>query len=252
MTTIIQPGFEPPSRLRSGILFVGMIISACIHSIFVQLTCLLPYKRRYPILIGWARFMLWLSKHVCHLDYRVQGIENIPKDRAVILLSTHESTWEIFALQVNFPAQCPVAKKELLRIPLFGWGFARMNPIALDRSDPTTALKTLVTEGRDRLDRGYWVSLFPQGTRVPPGEEGRFNLGAAALAAETGYPVLPVVHNAGEFWPRRSYLKTPGTIHMKIGPLIETKGLSPRQIHKQYKEWIMNTRREMKPEYRKK
>jgi 1-acyl-sn-glycerol-3-phosphate acyltransferase len=219
-----------------------------VHSTLIIFTCWLPYRQRYYFIRLWALFMLWWSKFMCKLDYSVEGRENIPPNHPVILASTHESSWETFSLQMIFPVQCIVLKKELLRLPFFGWGLRFIKPIVVDRDDPANALKNLVEQGKDRLACGYWINIFPQGTRVPPGTEGKFTLGAAALAVETGSPILPVAHDAGDYWPRRHFMKRPGTIRVIIGPVIEPDGLNARQVHKRYKDWIMETRRRLTAE----
>jgi 1-acyl-sn-glycerol-3-phosphate acyltransferase len=157
------------------------------------------------------------------------------------VLSKHQSAWETLAFQEIFPPFVFILKRELLWIPLFGWGLALLKPIAIDRDAGRRALDQVVSQGRARLEQGIWVVVFPEGTRVAPGHRRRYKSGGAALAAETGYPVVPVAHNAGVFWPKRSFIKKPGTIRVVIGPPIPTKGKSADEVLDQAEEWIEQT-----------
>ncbi len=161
--------------------FVGMVIFSGIYSFFIVFFAFwVPFRPRYRMIMLWSHFMMFWSRWTCGVRCQVIGKEHIPKDRAVILLSNHESAWETFALLALFPAQSPVLKKSLLNIPIFGIAIRMLKPIALNRDEPDRALVALVEQGRDRLDRGYWVTLFPQGTRVAPGTEGKFSLGGGS------------------------------------------------------------------------
>lgn len=197
----------------------------------------LKFPQRYRFITLWSRFMLWWVRVTCGIKYRVEGIENIP-NQPVIVMSNHQSTWETFAYHIILPLHCNVLKKEYLKIPLFGWGLALLEPIAIDRSKGSEALNQLIEEGRKRLEQGRSIVIFPEGTRILPTETKKYGPGGALLASQTGYPVLLIAHNAGKFWPRRSWLKTPGTITVRIGPLIETKNLSAREINNIAKTWI--------------
>ena len=162
-------------------------------------------------------------------------------DHAVIVLAKHQSTWETIFFHWYLPPLAWVLKRELLWLPLFGWALATLEPIAINRKSSSEAMRQLFEQGKACLDKGRWVMIFPEGTRTAPGHRRRYKLGGARLAANTGYPVLPIAHNAGEFWRRRSLIKYPGTIQVVIGPLIETKGLSPQEINDKTEQWIENT-----------
>jgi 1-acyl-sn-glycerol-3-phosphate acyltransferase len=179
---------------------------------------------------------LWL-KITCGLDWRVEGLENIPPGNAIILCK-HQSAFETMALQRIFPPQVWLLKRELLWIPFFGWGLAMLEPIAIDRKAGRESLNKLVAQGIKRLTAGRWVVIFPEGTRVAPGEEKRYALGGASLAERSGYPVVPVAHNAGEYWPKHGFIKRPGTIRVAIGPVIDSRGRSAADINALAKEWI--------------
>ncbi len=167
------------------------------------------------------------------------GLENLPNTPSVIL-SKHQSAWETIAFQTIFPPQAWVLKRELLWIPFFGWGLAATRPIAIDRSQGVRALDSVVKQGIQRIEEGRWVVVFPEGTRTAPGEKGRYNPGGAMLASKAQVPVVPVAHNAGEFWPRRGFIKKPGTITVSIGPPIETKGRKAKQINAEAEAWTEN------------
>jgi len=223
--------------LRSVIWWILGFITTVIYAILAQFLIVLPLRLRYRIITTWGRFNIWTLRWICGVRYRVEGRENLP-DSAAILLSNHQSTWETLAYTFIFPPQIWVLKKSLLRLPFFGWGIAVLKPIAIDRSAGSTAVEQVVEQGRERLKSGFWVVLFPEGTRVAPGKKKRYKMGGAILAAETGYPVVPVAHNAGYFWPRHTFIKWPGEIIVRIGPVIETSGLSAAVINKKAETWI--------------
>ncbi len=176
----------------------------------------------------------------CGLNYQVEGLENIP-EHGFILMSKHSSTWETIALQKFFEPMVWVVKRELTRIPFFGWGLISMNAIALNRGSGREAIKQLIQESRKHMDQGRILMLFPEGTRVLPREQKPFKMGGAIVSEKTGYAVLPIAHNAGEFWPRHSWIKWPGTIRLVIGKPIEPEGKKPEEIIAEVKQWITST-----------
>ena len=214
-----------------------MLLSAAVYAPLMLPTVVLPFALRYRLISAWARFQLIVLKHLCRLDYRVEGREHLPGGAAIIL-SKHQSAWETIVFQEIFPAQTWVLKRELLWIPLFGWALALLRPIAIDRSAGRKAIEQVIEQGRERLQSGIWVVVFPEGTRVAPGTRKRYAMGGAVLAAETGYPVVPVAHNAGSFWLRRGFLKRPGTVRVVIGPVIDLRGQTAEAIIKQAEAWI--------------
>ncbi|MDA1107408.1 MAG: lysophospholipid acyltransferase family protein [Proteobacteria bacterium] len=224
--------------LRALLFAICQVISTLIFAPLSVLTGLLPYRMRYRFITQWNRFNLWCVEKVCGLRYEVTGREHIPPGPCVILCK-HQSAWETYALPCIFPQMLAwVCKRELLWIPFFGWGFAMLRPIAIDRNAGRKALEQLVTQGIARLQRGRSVVIFPEGTRVAPGEKRRYAIGGAMLAERSGYPVLPIAHNAGVFWPKRGFIKRPGTIHLVIGPVIESKGRSAAEINALAEAWI--------------
>jgi 1-acyl-sn-glycerol-3-phosphate acyltransferase len=198
------------------------------------------FPMRYRILSRWAELQLWLLRWLCGLDYRVEGLKHVPHGPAIVFCK-HQSAWETIALQHILPPQTWVLKRELMWVPIFGWGLAQLRAIAIDRGAGRRAVQQIVEQGRERLEHGIWIVIFPEGTRVPVGQQRRFGIGGAALAAETGYPVLPVVHNAGTYWPRRGFRKRPGTVQVVIGPVIETRGKSAEQVNREAAEWMTKT-----------
>jgi len=204
----------------------------------ITLACypLSPHAR-YRVTSSWTFIMLFLLRTVCGLQYRIIGAENIPKTPSIVL-SKHQSAWETLAFQKIFPPQVWVLKKELLRIPFFGWGLAMTSPIAIDRSSGKAALEQVVEQGRDRLQNNFWVVIFPEGTRIPPGEKGKYRIGGAWLATHTNTLVVPVAHNAGELWGRNSFVKKPGTITVSIGQPIDPTGMEANELNAQVEEWI--------------
>lgn len=223
--------------LRSAVWWVIGFLSTVVYAILAQFLIVLPLRWRYRIITTWGRFNIWTLRWVCGVRYRVEGLENLP-DSAAIVLSNHQSTWETIAYTFIFPPQIWVLKKSLLRLPFFGWGIAVLKPIAIDRSAGSTAMEQVVEQGRERLKNGFWVVLFPEGTRVAPGEKRRYKMGGATLAAETHYPVVPVAHNAGYFWPRNGFIMKPGEVVVRIGSIIETSGLKADVINKKAEAWI--------------
>lgn len=181
--------------------------------------------------------MLFLLRNLCGIRYQIIGAENIPETPSIVL-SKHQSAWETLAFQKIFPPQVWVLKKELLRIPFFGWGLAMTSPIAIDRSAKKKALEQIVEQGKDRLKQGFWIVIFPEGTRIPPGQRGKYRIGGAWLATHTNTRVVPVAHNAGELWGRNSFIKYPGTITVSIGEPIDPTGMEPGELNAQVEAWI--------------
>jgi 1-acyl-sn-glycerol-3-phosphate acyltransferase len=223
---------------RSLIFTTLMMLSAAVVGGLAPLTFPLPFKTRSRILGQWARSVAWLLRVIVRLDYRVEGAENIPRDGAAILLSKHQSAWETIVFQCIFPPQTWVLKRSLLWIPFFGWGLALLRSIGIDRAAGKAALKQVVKEGTQRLNEGVWIVLFPEGTRMLPGVKGKYAIGGAMLAAQSKFPVVPVAHNAGCFWPRRGWLKYPGTVIVRVGPILDSATLSAGEIQRQAEDWI--------------
>lgn len=222
---------------RATLFYLGLGLLTLLYLPVATLSFVLPYRARYTIVSTWAPLNLWWLRITCGLNHIVEGLENLPAEPAVVLCK-HQSAWETLALNLLFRPQVWVLKRELLRIPVFGWGLSALQPIAINRKAGRSAIKQVVEQGTDRLNKGCWVVVFPEGTRVAPGQQKRYRLGGAILAHETGRCVVPVAHNAGDYWPRRSYCKKPGTIRLVIGPLIDTEGKKAADINREAQGWI--------------
>jgi 1-acyl-sn-glycerol-3-phosphate acyltransferase len=225
--------------LRSLLFFIGQTITAPIFTLIALLAMPLNPILRNILISGWARSMLWWLKVTCNITHEITGLENIT-DKPTIVLSKHQSAWETLAFQAIFPTQVYVLKRELLWIPIFGWGLAMSSPIAIDRSAGREALKKLVANGQARLNRGFWVIIFPEGTRIAPGERSKYHIGGAWLATHTKTPVLPVAHNAGEYWAKNKFIKIPGVIKIHIGKEIQTLDMKADTLNQQVESWIEN------------
>ena len=225
------------TALRSMLFALLLLLITPPYALIALATFALPRMARYRIIAGWSHAVILLAKLVLGIRWRVEGREHLPR-RPSIILSKHQSAWETLAFQMIFPPQVHVLKRELLWIPFFGWGLALMSPIAIDRSRGTAALRAMARLGRERLAQGFWIVVFPEGTRVAPGERRRYQAGGAWLAAETGVPVVPVAHNAGLCWPRNAFLKRPGTITVRIGPSIDAASRDAQTINATAEQWI--------------
>ncbi|HSD61444.1 MAG TPA: lysophospholipid acyltransferase family protein [Burkholderiales bacterium] len=223
--------------LRSALYTLLQFVITPLFSVLALLTFPFPPLTRYRIITQWTTLALWLARTICGIRYRVLGAEGVPRSPSIVL-SKHQSAWETMAFQRIFPPQVWVLKKELLRIPFIGWGLAMTSPIAIDRDAGRRALKQTLEQGRDRIAKGFWVVIFPEGTRVEPGTRGKYQIGGAWLAVHTGVPVVPVAHNAGEFWPKNALLKRPGTITVSIGEPIDPAGLSAQELNARVEAWI--------------
>ncbi|PIE01142.1 MAG: 1-acyl-sn-glycerol-3-phosphate acyltransferase [Thiothrix nivea] len=224
--------------LRATLFMAGFVLTTLVYVFVFPLLIFSSYRQRYPVLAFWSTMNLWWLKVTCGVNYRVLGRENIPVDSTALIMSNHQSTWETMALAEEFPPLTWVLKRELLKVPVFGWGLRMIKPIAIDRRSGRSAVEQIKVQGKKRLDEGIWMVIFPEGTRVRPGVKVRYKLGGAVLAAYAGYPVIPVAHNAGMSWPRHSFIKKPGTITMSIGQPIATQGRTPEDILQEVERWI--------------
>lgn len=216
------------------------LVQAVVTPVFAVIAlCTFPFNpfTRYRIITAWSRLIIASARTICGIRYRLLGAENIP-DKPCIVMSKHQSAWETLAFQVIFPPQVLVVKKELLRIPFFGWGLAMLSPIAIDRSVATRALKQIEEQGIERLKQGFWVIIFPEGTRMKPGTKGTYQPGGAWLAIHSDAIVLPVALNSGEFWGRKAFLKRPGTITVSIGRPIRPAGMKADELNASVETWI--------------
>ena len=197
----------------------------------------LPHRSQFALARTWARCGLWMLDRLCGLTFTVEGRERIPSRNHVVMCK-HTSAWETLALFVIFPPHVWVLKRELLWIPLMGWGLKLLRPIAIDRGAGRRAVNQVIEQGKERLAEGLWVIIFPEGTRVAPGETRNYGVSGALLASAAERLVVPVSHNAGEFWPRRGILKKPGTVRVIIGTPIPAAGRDPRELNAEIRKAI--------------
>lgn len=214
---------------------------------------ILPFRLRYRcVVIPWCHWVMTLLRLTVKIRYRVTGLENMPA-QACVILSKHQSTWETIFLSCLFQPLSQVLKRELLHIPFFGWMLAMMKPIAIDRGNPKRSLRQLAKQGDDYLKQNIWVLIFPEGTRTPPGQMNKFSRGGAALAVHANLPVLPIAHNAGEYWPKQGWNKYAGTIQVVIGPAMYAEGGGSQaidQLNQRAEAWITQTMMEISPLHR--
>lgn len=235
--------------LRSIVFQLYFFLSVCIAATGVFLCAPFPHRVRFAIARGWGRNMLWAGRFFCGLDYVIEGEENIPDTPSVIMIK-HTTVFETYAQLAIFPPQTWVLKRELQWIPIFGWGLAAMKPIAINRKAGHTAVTQVIEQGKLRLAEGIWVTIFPEGTRVSAGTTKKYGVSGAALAQEAGVPIVPVAHNAGDFWPRRGLRKRPGLIRVCIGPPIDAAGRKPRDTNLIVQDWVESKMAEISTGYR--
>ena len=232
--------------LRSLAWLLLAIVITAPFGLLVTLAVVLPMKVRFTLIAIWRAGFMALCKYVLGIDYRVIGRENIPTTPSVVL-SKHQSAWETVSLQAIFPPLVFVLKKSLLMIPFLGWAFAAVKMISIDRGAGKDALRQVVSQGCERLKAGYWVVIFPEGTRIAPGAKRRFKSGGAQLAVSAGALAVPVAHNAGEYWARNAFVKQPGTITVSIGPAIDPRDKTADEVTALAEQWIDNEMRRLSP-----
>lgn len=235
------------AAVRSLLFLLILLLVTPPYTVGVILCRPLPHHMRRRSVVPWVKLAIWLVKHVLGIPYRLLGAENIPA-RAAVVLAKHQSAWETLFLEATFPYQCWIIKRELVWLPFVGWGLVAVRSIAIDRSSGVAAREQIVQQGAKRLAEGLWVTIFPEGTRVAVGKRGRYGIGGATLATRTGTPVLPIAHNAGEFWGRYAFRKHAGTVRVVIGPVIETKGRDALEVTREVENWIEGQMRRLNPE----
>ena len=240
------------------------LIRSVLHALFLLLT-VVPYalfililaalgvrgERLYWVAAAWLRLSVNSARWLIGIRYRVQGRENLPQGKTspAVLLVKHQSTYETFLMPAIMPHPLAyVFKRELLRIPFFGWAMGRLDMIHIDRSQRTQAFAKVVTQGKALLDQGIWVIMFPEGTRIPRGEVGAYKTGGTRLAVATGAPVIPVAVTSGRCWPRRAFVKLPGVVDISIGKPIASAGREPDELMREVQDWIEAEMRRLDPE----
>ena len=212
------------------------------------------WVRRTPLwwfAVNWFRLVIWGSRVILGIQVRVSGLENLPQGASspAILLSKHQSTLETLLLPtlMSHPLAF-VFKRELLRIPFFGWSMARLDMIHIDRESRAAAMKHVIEQGKRMLAQGTWVIMFPEGTRIPRGEKGTYQTAGTRLAVEAGAPVIPIAVSTGKCWPRQGFIKSPGVVDVSIGPAIPSIGREPKELMREVEAWIEAEMRRIDPE----
>jgi 1-acyl-sn-glycerol-3-phosphate acyltransferase len=233
-----NPPPTPLIALRSALYLAGLVVTVIPYAFLVLAWGWLPMPRRYWMILGWTRYAVWSARVICGIRWEVRGRENLP-DGPAIVLPKHQSAWETLFLTTLMPRPlCFVYKRELHWLPFFGWGLWTLNMIHIDRAKGHDAFEQVVEQGTEKLAQGSWIIIFPEGTRRAPGAAPRYKTGGPRLAVRTGAPVIPIALNSGEVWPRKAFLKMPGTITVSIGPLIRTEGLSADDVAQRVETWI--------------
>jgi 1-acyl-sn-glycerol-3-phosphate acyltransferase len=235
------------TALRSALFMIGATLVTIPFGCLVPLGGLFGYRPGNAVASFYTRILLKWVEWCCGIRYQVDGWENVPKSPTIIM-AKHQSAWETLFMETHFPPQCWIIKKELLWLPFVGWSLLAIRCIAIDRSSGHAAKEQIVEQGAQRIARGMWVSIFPEGTRIAPGKRGRYGVGGAYLATKTGTHILPIAHNAGEFWGRYAFNKHPGTVRFVIGAPIDPRGRDAAEVNAQVEEWIEGQMRRLNPE----
>jgi 1-acyl-sn-glycerol-3-phosphate acyltransferase len=227
--------------LRAIVFLIFQLVVTPCYAVAMMLMAWSPRLTTYGMAASWCAVNLWGAKWICGIRWHVGGLDNIPADTRAephIVMSKHSSTWETLALNLYFPPLAFVAKKELLAIPFFGWGFRLASPITIDRRAGTDAMEQIVAQGRERFKQGFWIVIYPEGTRIRAGRRAKYKTGGARLAIAMDVPIIPVAHNAGYLWPKGLFGKRPGTVTMTIGRPISPAGKDPARLTQEVEAWI--------------
>lgn len=235
------------TAFRSALFLLLSVIITIPMGFLVPLAGLFGYRAGCWTAKVYAAAVVHLARLCCGIRWHVEGMENV-SGQPVVFMAKHQSAWETVFMQGHFPPQCWIVKKELLWLPFVGWGLLGIRCIPIDRSSGKSARDQIVEKGAARIAQGMCVSIFPEGTRIPVGKRGRYGLGGALLAAKTGTPIVPIAHNAGEYWGRYAFRKHAGTVRVIIGKPIVTAGRDAPSINAEVETWIEARMREMNPE----
>ncbi len=235
------------AALRSFTFIAVMVVTVIPWGLLCLLCAPLPLSFRYRVTVKWPRGMIHAARWLCGIRWQVKGWENLP-DGPAVLLCKHQSTWETFWLVAWMPRElCFVFKRELLFVPFFGWGIGLLDMIHIDRSKGRYAFESVVAQGSRKLAAHRWIIVFPEGTRIPPGEKGNYKTGGPRLAIRTGAPVVPIAVNAGRLWPKKTFIKTPGLITVSIGQPMQSADRSPEELTTAVEAWIEREMRTISP-----
>jgi 1-acyl-sn-glycerol-3-phosphate acyltransferase len=245
-----QPWFrEVIQALRSVLFLVFGYISGVVYAATTLLLFWAPRRVLWRFVENYCRLVLWAGDFFCGMKVVAEGYENLPTTPSVLMIK-HSSALETYGHVPFFPMTTWVIKREVLWIPVFGWALKLVfRPIAINRGSGARAVKQVISQGKQKLAEGTWVSIFPEGTRMPPGETRTYGVSGAVLAKEAGVMIVPVAHNAVDVWQRREFAKRPGTVRFCIGPPIDPSAQSPKETNVLVQTWIENKMHEISRAY---
>ncbi len=239
------------------------LLRSVLHTLFMAVTVVpwalavlvaapfLNSTQIYWMCAGWLKLAVASGQLILGIRNEVIGFENLPvgSTAPAVLLLKHQSTWETFCMPALMPHPLAyVFKKELLYVPFFGWAMSRMDMIHIDRSKRAQAFNRVVEQGQRLLNQGTWVIMFPEGTRIPRGQKGQYKSGGTRLAVATGAPVIPIAVTSAKCWPRKAFIKRPGTVEFSIGKPIPSAGREPDELMREVEAWIEAEMRRLDPE----
>ena len=235
--------------LRSGLFIAFAFISILVYATFALLVFWAPRRFLWGVVVNYCKLALWAGDFICGMKMVVEGQENLPDEPSVIMIK-HTSTLETYGHVPFFPRTAWVLKREITWMPIFGWVIGLIfQPIAIKRSAGRTSVIQVIEQGKEKLANGVWVTVYPEGTRMPPGETRKYGISGAALAKAAGVSIVPVAHNAGDLWPRRVFTKRPGIVRFCIGPPISAEGRPPKETNLLVQEWIETKMQEISTAY---
>ena len=241
------------SLIRSILHMLWMVVTVIPYTLAVLLTKWVSgsSSKTYRVARAWLKLSVDSAKVIMGIQYRVQGMENLPTDpkQGVVLLVKHQSTYETFLMPAIMPRPLAyVFKKELLKVPFFGWSIGALDMIHIDRAQRSRAFHKVVEQGKRLLDQGTWVIMFPEGTRIKRGEKGEYKTSATRLAIMTGAPVVPVAVTSAKCWPRKAFIKSPGVVDVSIGEPIPSVGRKHDELMAEVEAWIEAEMQRLDPE----
>jgi len=239
------------ATIKSVLHMLWMLVTVVPVAVVLLTAALLQFNGHvlYRLAVFWLSLAVHGARYITGIRYVVQGRENLPAlDQPCVLLVKHQSTYETFLMPVIMPKDLAyVFKRELLYVPFFGWAIGQLDMIHIDRKLKSQAFQKVVQQGKDLLDKGIWVIMFPEGTRIERGQSGNYKSGGTRLAIETGVPVIPIAVNSAVCWPRKAFIKRPGTVTVSIGQAIPSHGRQPDELMADVESWIENEMRVLDP-----